>query len=82
MTKKQIEFLTGQIAALGIGIQAAIKHHPNRDEVAATIQQSFETALSKVALTPIPEAFLDGMHSARNLYLLKTPEDPGQPKRK
>jgi hypothetical protein len=80
--KEEIEYLTGQVSVLGIAIQAILQHHPSRDAVAVTMQQSFENALAKVASTPIPEAFLDGAHHAHDLYLLKSPQDPGQPKRK
>ena len=80
-TDKRVAFLTGQVAVLGMALQAALKHHPNKTEVAASIHENYESAIARVLPKSFSEAFLDGMESARDLYLLKSQEDPGQPER-
>lgn len=79
--EEQLSFLTGQVSVLGMALQAALKHHPEREAVAATLHENYEKVMARTMQRPFPEAFLDGMKSARDLYLLKSPDDPGQPKR-
>lgn len=79
--EEQIAFIMGQVSVLGLALQAALKHHPEREAVAATIHENYENALAKTMPRPFPEAFLDGMKSVRDLYLLSSPQDQGQPRR-
>lgn len=80
--ERRIAWITGQVTVLGQAMQAVLKHHPNRDDVAVTLHDSYEQSLSRGLGQPFPEAFLDGMRLARDLYLLKQEEDPGQPSMK
>ncbi len=70
--ENKITWLMGQVSTLGIGLQAVIQHHPNKKEVAATIYENYEQAISKIYPTKMPDDFLRGMKSALDLYLLKS----------
>ena len=61
--------LEGQLAALGMAVQALLKHHPNRSAVAQTLHESYEHALSRALSRTFPDAFLDGMKSSMDVYL-------------
>lgn len=78
--ERRVAFLMGQVSVLGMALQAALMHHPRRTEVALSIHENYEKAVSRVLPRGFPEAFLDGMKTARDLYLLKDQEDRGQPK--
>ena len=80
-SEEKIAWLMGQVSVLGMGLQAALQHHPNRVEVAATLHENFEKSYAKKRSSSCPEAFLDGMKIARDFFLLKKQEDPGQPHR-
>jgi hypothetical protein len=80
--QEQIDGLTGKLAVLGMALQAALKYHPNRQEVAALIHENYEVILSKALYNGFPEKFVLGMQRARELYVLNDPPDPGQPSNK
>lgn len=67
---RQIALAHGQISVLGMALQALLKHHPNPDGVAATLHESYEQSLSRALGRPFPDAFLDGMKTARDLFVL------------
>ncbi len=67
----QIVFLMGQVSVLGIAIQASLAHHPNKDKVAADIYESYEKCIARMTPTLAPDAFLEGMQQALDLYVLK-----------
>lgn len=68
---RQIASTHGQIAVLGMALQAVLKHHPDPDAVALTLHESYEHAMSRALGRPFPDAFLDGMKSATDLFALK-----------
>ena len=68
---RRLAFLTGQVACLGIGLQAVLKHHPARDLVATLIHENYEQSIARALAKPFPEGFLDGMKATRDAYLLK-----------
>jgi hypothetical protein len=81
-TERQVsDWNAGQIAALGIAVQAILKHHPLRDQVAQAIHDSMEQMLSRALASNWPDETVKGMQSVRDVYLLREQADPGQPTR-
>lgn len=72
--EKAVAIMSGQLMALGAGLQAALKHHPHREEVAATIHDNLERMLSKLLTTPLSDDVIRGVESARDMFLLKRPK--------
>lgn len=69
--KDNIAFLMGQVSVLGISLQAALNHHPNREQIASDIRKSYEQCIARMTPTNAPDAFLSGMKKALDLYVLK-----------
>lgn len=69
--ERRIALITGELSTMGIALHALLKYHPHRDEVAAEIHNSYEQMVSRTLASPFPDAFLEGMKSCRDLYLLK-----------
>jgi len=74
--ERRLAMLGGEVAVLGMALQAVLKHHPSTSAVADTLHTSYEEAMSRMLQLPFPEDFLTGMTRARDLYLLTRPTDP------
>ena len=69
--KDNIAFLMGQVSVLGISLQAALNHHPNREQIASDIRESYEQCVARMTPTNVSDAFLSGMKEALYLFVLK-----------
>lgn len=73
--------LAGQITALGVALHVMLRSHPEREQMAADIHEALETLIARGLGSPLRDELMRGMQVARDLYLLKPVDDPGQPKR-
>lgn len=79
MEIKSDPHLLGQVAALGMAVQAMLSTHPNREQVAQKLHDSIEQTLARALAQGFPDEFVRGVESIVSLYLLRRQEDPGQP---
>lgn len=79
--QQQIDFLSGQVWALSIASHALLKYHPDRVTAAGLVHADIERALSDLLPSGFSDETLHGIAVARDTYLLRAEQDPGQPSR-
>ena len=79
--QQQIDFLAGQVSALGLACFALLKTHPNRAAAVQVLNDALERQLAAMLPSPLSDEVRSGIEAARDLFLLKSPPDPGQPTR-
>lgn len=77
--EQRIDWIGGQIAALGVAVHGLIRHHPKRDELAQHLHAELERMYVSLSTKGLPDETLRGFDAVRDSFLMKKPEDPGQP---
>lgn len=67
--ERRVAQLVGQVTVLGMGLSSLLKTHPNPLGATTEIDEAYERLIARSLQIPIPEAVLEGMFAAHDLYL-------------